>query len=235
MPTVYEAFIEAFNLIMFLDADLTEIVLLSLSVTFKAVLVACIIGFPLGTALAVLNFWGKNTLVILFNSFMGLPPVVVGLAVYLALSATGPLGPLGLLYTPTAMIIAQTILIIPIIVANTRQIVVLLAEEYDETLRSMQASNLDVMSTLLWDSRFSLLTTALAGLGRAFSEVGAVMIVGGNINHFTRIMTTAIALQTARGDLALAVGLGMILLALTISVNALAYMLNSSLKKYAYA
>ena len=235
MPIVYEAFNEAFNLIVFLDADLTEIVLLSLSVTFKAVLVACIIGFPLGTALAVLNFWGKNTLVILFNSFMGLPPVVVGLAVYLALSATGPLGPLGLLYTPTAMIIAQTILVIPIIVANTRQIVVFLAEEYDETLRSMQASNLDVMSTLLWDSRFSLLTTALAGLGRAFSEVGAVMIVGGNINHFTRIMTTAIALQTARGDLALAVGLGMILLALTISVNALAYMLNSSLKKYAYA
>ena len=234
MPTIYEAFQEAFFLIVSLNSDLFEIVLLSLSITFKAVLIACIIGFPFGTALAVLNFWGKNTLVILFNSFMGLPPVVVGLAVYLMLSATGPLGPLGLLYTPTAMVIAQTILVTPIIVANSRQIVVLLAEEYDETLRSMQATKLDTMLTLLWDSRFSLLTTALAGLGRAFSEVGAVMIVGGNINHFTRIMTTAIALQTARGDLALALGLGIILLFLTISVNAFAYILNSSLHKYAY-
>ena len=235
MNTIYEAFGEAFILIVSLNSNLVEIVLLSLSVTLKAVFIACVLGFPIGTALAVLNFPGKNTLVILFNSFMGLPPVVVGLAVYLILSANGPLGPLGLLYTPTAMIIAQTILVTPIIVANSRQIVVLLADEYDETLRSMQATKLDTMSTLLWDSRFSLLTTALAGIGRAFSEVGAVMIVGGNINHFTRIMTTAIALQTARGDLALALGLGIILLILTFSVNALAYVLNTKFQLQAYA
>ena len=234
MNTLSEAFLQSFRLIVSLDATLVEIVLLSLSVTFKAVSLACLIGFPLGTSLAVLKFPGQRTLVVLFNSFMGLPPVVVGLVVYLILSANGPLGPLGLLYTPTAMIIAQTILVTPIIVAHSRQIIVLLAEEYDETLRSMQASRLDIMGTLLWDSRFSLFTTVLAGLGRAFSEVGAVMIVGGNINHFTRIMTTAIALQTARGDLALALGLGIILLILTISINALAFGLKSSWEKHSY-
>ena len=235
MNTLTEAFLQSFQLMITLDETLVEVVLLSLSVTFKAVSLACLIGFPLGTALAVLKFPGQKTLIVLFNSFMGLPPVVVGLVVYLILSANGPLGPLGLLYTPTAMIIAQTILVTPIIVAHARQIIVLLAEEYDETLRSMQASRMDIMGTLLWDSRFSLFTTVLAGLGRAFSEVGAVMIVGGNINHFTRIMTTAIALQTARGDLALALGLGIILLVLTISINALAYGLKTTWEKHSYA
>ncbi len=235
MSTLSEAFLQSFQLIFYLDDTLVEVVLLSLSVTFKAVSLACFIGFPLGTALAVLSFPGQKTLVVLFNSFMGLPPVVVGLVVYLILSASGPLGPLGLLYTPAAMIIAQTILVTPIIVAHSRQIIVLLAEEYNETLRSMQATRMDIMGTLLWDSRFSLFTTVLAGLGRAFSEVGAVMIVGGNINHFTRIMTTAIALQTARGDLALALGLGIILLVLTISINALAYWLKSTWERHSYA
>lgn len=235
MSTLSEAFLQSFQLIFYLDDTLVEVVLLSLSVTFKAVSLACFIGFPLGTSLAVLSFPGQKTLVVLFNSFMGLPPVVVGLVVYLILSASGPLGPLGLLYTPAAMIIAQTILVTPIIVAHSRQIIVLLAEEYDETLRSMQATRMDIMCTLLWDSRFSLFTTVLAGLGRAFSEVGAVMIVGGNINHFTRIMTTAIALQTARGDLALALGLGIILLVLTISINALAYWLKSTWERHSYA
>jgi tungstate transport system permease protein len=214
------AFGEAFGLIAGLDPDLVEIIALSLRVTFSAVLIACLVGLPLGAALAVLRFPGRGPLIVLVNALMGLPPVVVGLAVYMLLSRAGPLGVFGLLYTPTAMIIAQAILVTPIVAAITRQVISDLHGEYDELLRSLGASRADTLGTLLWDARGSLLTAALAGLGRALAEVGAVMIVGGNIDHVTRVMTTAIALETSKGELALALGLGIILVAMSVAINA---------------
>ena len=229
------AFGEAFALIAGLDADLMEIIALSMRVTFSAVLIACIIGLPLGALLAVGRFPGRGALVIFISALMGLPPVVVGLAVYLMLSAAGPLGVLQLLYTPTAMIIAQTILVTPIIASLTRQVVEDLHGEYDEMLRSMGANRIAMTATLLWDARYSLLTAALAGIGRALAEVGAVMIVGGNINHVTRVMTTAIALETSKGELALALGLGIILVGLSILVNASLMGLRKSAERLAYA
>ena len=213
------AFGQAFRLMLTLDSGLTEIVVLSLYVSLTAVAVAIVIGMPLGAALAVFRFPGRAPLSILLTAMMGLPPVVVGLVVYLMLSASGPFGVLGLLYTPTAMIIAQSLLVIPIVAALTRQVVADLHKEYDEYLRSLGASRVSVLGTLLWDARFSLSTAALAGLGRAFAEVGAVMIVGGNINHLTRVMTTAITLETSRGELALALGLGLILIALSVLIT----------------
>jgi len=217
-----DAFVAAFGLIAGFDADLVEIVGLSLGVTLSATAFACLLGFPLGAVLAVGRFPGRGALTVLVNALMGLPPVVVGLAVYLMLSRAGPLGALGLLYTPTAMIVAQTILIVPIVAALTRQIVADLDAEYAETLRSMGAGAGARMRTLLWDGRFALVTAALAGMGRALAEVGAVMIVGGNIDHVTRVMTTAIALETSRGELALALGLGIVLMVLSLALNALA-------------
>jgi tungstate transport system permease protein len=172
---------------------------------------------------------------VLVNALMGLPPVVVGLGVYLMLSAAGPLGVLQLLYTPTAMIIAQVILVTPIIAALTRQVVEDLHGEYDELLRVLGASRGGTVATLLWDARYSLLTAALAGTGRALAEVGAVMIVGGNINHVTRMMTTAIALETSKGELALALGLGIILVALSVIVSAGLMALKASAARMAYA
>lgn len=216
-----DAFAAAFGLISGFDANLVEIVTLSLWVSLSATLLACAIGFPLGAALAVGRFPLRGALTVLVNALMGLPPVVVGLMVYLMLSRAGPLGVFGLLYTPTAMIIAQTILVTPIIAALTRQIVADLDAEYHETLRSMGASAGARMRTLLWDGRFALMTAGLAGMGRALAEVGAVMIVGGNIDHVTRVMTTAIALETSRGELALALGLGMVLMALSLALNAM--------------
>ncbi len=210
----------AFALIASGDPEFLGIVGLSLRVTLSAVAIACAIGMPLGALLAVARFPGHGALVVLVNALMGLPPVVVGLAVYLLLSRSGPLGVLGLLYTPTAMILAQTILVTPIIAALTRQAVADLNAEYDEYLRSIGASPVETVGTLLWDARFSLVTAALAGFGRASAEVGAVMIVGGNIAHVTRVMTTAIALETSRGFLALALGLGIVLLAISLAVNA---------------
>ncbi|MPZ11862.1 MAG: ABC transporter permease subunit [Kiloniellaceae bacterium] len=229
------AFGQAFALILSGDADLLEIIGLSLRVTFSAVALACLVGLPLGAALAVGRFPGRMAAVTVVNALMGLPPVVVGLGVYLMLSSAGPLGVLQLLYTPSAMIIAQAILVAPIITALTRQVVEDLHGEYDELLRAMGARRLATIATLLWDARYSLMTTALAGLGRALGEVGAIIIVGGNINHVTRVMTTTIALETSKGNLSLALGLGIILVGLALLVNGLVMGLRSSAARLAYA
>ncbi|MGM0561237.1 MAG: ABC transporter permease [Pseudomonadota bacterium] len=218
------AFLTAFHLILSGDPALAQIVALSLRVTLTAVLVSCLIGLPLGAALSLARFPGRGAVIVVFNALMGLPPVVAGLIVYLALSNTGPLGFLKLLFTPTAMIIAQSLLITPIIISLTRSVIDELWSEYEEQLRSLGSSALRAIPTLLWDGRFSLVTVILAGLGRAMAEVGAVLIVGGNIAGYTRTMTTAIALETAKGDLALALGLGIILLLLTLVLNAGAFL-----------
>ena len=214
-----DAFAQALHLVATLDADLTEIAGLSLAVSLSATAAACLIGMPLGAALAVTRFPGRGTLSVAVSALMGLPPVVVGLGVYLLLSASGPLGPLGLLYTPAAMILAQTILVTPIVAALTRETVAELHAELDETLRALHADPAFRLGTLLREGRFALTTAALAGLGRALAEVGAVMIVGGNIAHATRVMTTAIALETSKGELALALALGAVLMAMSLGVN----------------
>ena len=212
-------FMAALGLIVTGDPELWAIVFLSLRVSVLAVVISALIGMPLGAFLAVGRFPGRRVLIVLINALMGLPPVVVGLLVYLMLSRSGPLGVLQLLYTPTAMIIAQVVLVTPIIAALTRQVVEALAAEYDEQLRSLGVSRLASVPVLLWDGRLSLMTALLAGFGRAIAEVGAVIIVGGNINHVTRVMTTTIALETSKGNLALALALGAILIALAISVT----------------
>jgi tungstate transport system permease protein len=215
-----DAFATALRLIGSLDPDLVEIVGLSLRVSLSAVLAAALVGLPLGAALAAFRFPGRRVVVILLNSMMGLPPVVVGLVIYLLLSRSGPLGTLGLLFTPAAMIVAQAVLITPIVAALTRQTVEDLLVEYDDLLRVLGAGPFATVATLLMEARLSLATTVLAGFGRASAEVGAVMIVGGNIDHVTRVMTTAIALETSKGDLPLALGLGFILIVLSLAVNA---------------
>jgi len=227
----WAAFSAAFQLITQLDSNLVEIVGLSLQVSLTAVLISAFIGLPLGAALVLMPFRGKRAFVVILNALMGLPPVVVGLIVYLVLSRSGPFGVMGLLFTPTAMIIAQVILITPIIAALTRQVVDELWEEYKEQLLSLGSGPMRSIPTLLWDGRFSLITTILAGFGRASAEVGAVMIVGGNIDHVTRVMTTAIALEVSKGDLALALGLGIVLLTLSLGVNATAFMLGEFSKR----
>jgi tungstate transport system permease protein len=214
-----QAFATASSLIAGLDPDLLEIVGLSMRVSGLALLIASALGLPLGAVLAVLRFPGRGVAVVAVNALMGLPPVVVGLLVYLVLSRSGPLGALGLLFTPTAMVIAQVVLITPIVAALCRQVLADLWAEYEDQLRSLGASAARSMGTLLWDGRYSLLTSVLAGFGRALAEVGAVIIVGGNIAHVTRVMTTAIALETSRGDLALALALGMVLLLLSLTIN----------------
>ncbi|MEM7023796.1 MAG: ABC transporter permease, partial [Pseudomonadota bacterium] len=208
------AFGLALHLIVSADADFLEIVALSLRVSLTAVAIACLIGLPLGAGLAVLRFPGRQIVLVLVNALMGLPPVVVGLLLYLMLSRAGPLGVLELLYTPGAMITAQTVLVTPIVAALTRQVIEDLHTEYREQLRSLGLGIGATVATLLWDARYSLLTAALAGFGRAIAEVGAVIIVGGNINDLTRVMSTAIALETARGNLALALAIGMVLIGL---------------------
>ena len=213
------AFATAAHLLAAFDPALVEIVTLSLEVSLAATLLATILGLPLGAAVAVYRFPGRALVTALLNAFMGLPPVVVGLAVYLLLSRAGPLGDLGLLFTPTAMVIAQGILVIPIIAALTRQTVADLHGEYRDELDSLGASGFDTIGVLLRDGRFSLLTAILAGLGRAVAEVGAVIIVGGNINHVTRVMTTTITLETSKGNLPLAMALGIILVSLTLAIN----------------
>jgi tungstate transport system permease protein len=210
----------AFSLIVSGDAELAQIVLLSLQVSLSAVALAALVGMPLGAAVALFRFPGRGALVVVLNALMGLPPVVVGLFVYLMLSRAGPLGEFGLLFTPTAMVIAQAILVTPIIAALTRQTVEDLYAEYREQLQSLGVGPLRAIPTLLWDGRFSLLTAVLAGFGRAAAEVGAVIIVGGNINHVTRVMTTTIALETSKGYLGLALGLGFVLLLIVVAVNA---------------
>lgn len=213
-------FSQAGHLILTGDPDLWVIVMLSLQVSVLAVLISAVIGMPVGAALAVARFPGRRALIILMNALMGFPPVVVGLLVYLMLSRSGPLGVLELLYTPTAMIIAQTVLVTPIVAALTRQVIEMLAEEYSEQLRSLGVSRLASVPVLLWDARLALVTALLAGFGRAIAEVGAVIIVGGNINHVTRVMTTTIALETSKGNLALALALGTILIGIAVAVNA---------------
>ncbi len=219
-----EALTAALALLIGLDSKLVEIVLLSLRVSLSAVAIAALLGLPLGAAIAVSRFPGRQTVIVVLNALMGLPPVVVGLLVYLLLSRAGPLGALGILFTPSAMVVAQTILILPIIAALSRQAIEDAWREYEEQLRSLGAGRMNAALTLLWDTRFSLLTTILAGFGRAAAEVGAVMIVGGNIDGVTRVMTTTIALETSKGDLPLALGLGMILIAVVIAVNAAAHL-----------
>ncbi len=214
---------QALSLTISLDPNLVEIVLLSLRVSLTAVLIAAVIGMPLGAAVALFRFPGRGAAIVGLNALMGLPPVVVGLIVYLSLSRSGPLGVLGLLFTPAAMIIAQVLLITPIIAALTRQMAADLWVEYEEQLRSLGAGPGRAIPTLLWDGRLTLITALLAGFGRASAEVGAVMIVGGNIDHVSRVMTTAIALEVSRGELALALALGAILMALSLTVNAAAY------------
>ena len=226
MAEFSEAIITAILLIFELDAELTEIVALSLRISLSAVLFAGIIGMPIGALLAIFKFRGKFFIVVIMNAMMGMPPVVVGLIVYLLLSRSGPFGVFGLLFTPTAMIIAQVLLVTPIISALTRQIVEDLWIEYEEQLRSLGATHISAIPALLWDGRFTLITAILAGFGRAAAEVGGVMIVGGNIEHYTRTMTTAISLETRMGNLEYALALGIVLILLTTFINAIVYLLN---------
>ena len=231
MSSVAEAAAQALRLVADADPKLLDIVLLSLRVSLTAVAISCILGLPVGAAIAVSRFPGRRGLIVVLNALMGLPPVVVGLAVYLLLSRAGPLGALGLLFTPTAMVIAQTILITPIVAALSRQVVEDAWDEYREQLRSLGEKRFGAAVTLLWDLRFSLVTIVLAGFGRAAAEVGAVIIVGGNIDGVTRVMTTAIALETSKGDLPLALGLGIILLTIVLALNAAAYVVKETAQR----
>ena len=215
--------VSALQLLLSGDPALLAIVRLSLIVSLSAVVFGALIGVPFGAAVALTRFPGHEAVIVILNALMGLPPVVVGLAVYLLLSRSGPLGSWGLLFTPQAMIVAQTVLIAPIIAALTRQTVEDLWSEYREELAAMDVGPLRRIATLIWDGRFSLVTALLAGFGRAAAEVGAVLIVGGNIDGFTRTMTTAIALETSKGDLPLAIGLGLVLIAIVVVVNAAAW------------
>jgi tungstate transport system permease protein len=221
----------AFQLIASADSALAEIVGRSLGISLGAVGLATLLGLPLGAAIALFRFPGRHAVTVLLSALMGLPPVVVGLVVYLLLSRSGPLGVLGLLFTPTAMVIAQFLLVTPIVAALARQTVEDLWAEYSEQLRSLGTSPMRALPTLLWDGRFSLTTAVLAGFGRASAEVGAVMIVGGNIDHVTRVMTTAIALETSKGNLPLALALGFILILLSIGVNAAAFLLRETARE----
>ncbi|NKC32037.1 ABC transporter permease [Falsiroseomonas selenitidurans] len=222
MNDLQGAFVQAVGLVATADPAVAGIVLLSLRVSLAAVAVAALVGLPLGALLAVARFPGRRAVIVALNALMGLPPVVAGLLIYVLLSRSGPLGSLGLLFTPTAMVIAQALLIAPILAALSRQVLEAMWEEYAEQLRSFGAGPWRAVPTLLWDGRFALLTVLLAGFGRASAEVGAVMIVGGNIEGFTRLMTTAIALETSKGDLPLALALGLVLMAIVLGVNALA-------------
>jgi tungstate transport system permease protein len=213
----------ALQLVLGADPALMAIVGLSLTVSLAAVSIATLVGLPLGAAVALLRFPGREVVIVTLNALMGLPPVVVGLAVYLLLSRSGPLGSWGLLFTPQAMVIAQAILVTPIIAALARQTIEDLWLEYRDELAAMNVGPARRLMTLIWDARFSLITALLAGFGRSAAEVGAIIIVGGNIEGFTRTMTTAIALETSKGDLPLAMGLGLVLIAIVVVINALAW------------
>jgi len=226
-----DAILSGLRLVATLDLRLWEIVGLSLAVSLSAVALATLLGLPLGAAIAVGRFPGRDAVIVVLNALMGLPPVVVGLFVYLLLSRAGPLGELGLLFTPQAMVIAQTVLVLPIIAALARQSVEDAWREYEEQLRSLGVDGLRGALTVLWDIRFSLLTAVLAGLGRASAEVGAVMIVGGNIDGVTRVMTTTIALETSKGDLPLALGLGIVLIAIVLVLNAAAHLIKEAAQR----
>jgi tungstate transport system permease protein len=219
MNILLEAFKQSFELVFTLNTDLFEILLLSLKVSCFSLFFSCLLGLPLGTFLAIKNFWGRDVILIFFNTMMGLPPVVVGLIVYLLISRSGPFGWLGILYTPTAMIIAQMILIIPIIVSLTAQTIEDIHQEYKSLFYSLVVPSYKAIIAYLFDARYLILTVMLAGFGRAISEVGAVIIVGGNIDHLTRVMTTTIALETSKGNLSLALALGIILLSIALITN----------------
>ncbi len=234
MQDFSSSFTLAANLIWSAKPELLEIITLSLQVTLSAVVIACLIGFPIGALLAVAQFRGRTALTLLFNTLMGLPPVVVGLLVYMMLSNAGPLGFLQLLYTPVAMIIAQALLVTPIIIALTRQVIEDLYQEYAEQFHSLVVPRRTAVMALLWDARYGLITTALAGFGRAIAEVGAVIVVGGNIAHVTRVMTTAIALETSKGELALALALGFVLLFIAMTINASVFLLRASAARMSY-
>lgn len=221
----------AIRLLFGADPALMQIIGLSLRVSLTAIVLAALIGLPLGAGLALSRFWGRGGFVVVCNALMGLPPVVAGLLVYLFLSRSGPLGSWQLLFTPAAMIFAQFILILPIIISLTRSVIEDLWGDYAEQLRSLGASRLRAVPTLLWDGRVSLITGLLAGFGRASAEVGAVLIVGGNIAGHTRTMTTAITLETNRGNLGMAVALGLVLLSMTLSLNILAYLIGTWSKR----
>ena len=221
-PMFTESLLQAFGLLRTFEGNVVEIVLLSLRVSLTAVAIATLVGLPLGALVAVARFPGRGGAVVVLNSMMGLPAVIVGVVVYLLLSRSGPLGPLGLLFTPSAMIVAQTVLTLPLIAALTRQIVEDAWRQHAETLRSLRLPLGARVRVLLWDCRFSVIAAVLAGLGRAMSEVGAVMIVGGNIDHVTRTMTTAIALETSKGDLALSLALGIVLMTMVLALNLVA-------------
>jgi tungstate transport system permease protein len=225
--------VSAIDLVLRADPALLAIVRLSLIVSLSAVLMAAVIGIPLGAFIALTRFPGRDGVIVVLNALMGLPPVVVGLVVYLLLSRSGPLGSFGILFTPAAMIVAQTILVAPIIAALARQTIEDLWVEYHDELAAMNVGPLSRVLTLIRDARFSLVTALLAGFGRAAAEVGAVIIVGGNIDGFTRTMTTAIALETSKGDLPLAIGLGIVLITLVIVVNALAWGVRRAGERYA--
>ncbi|MGB0661656.1 MAG: ABC transporter permease [Mangrovicoccus sp.] len=227
MSGIFAAIAQAVQLIGSADPDLLEIVGLSLRVSLCGVLIACLIGFPLGALLGALRFPGRAACLALLNAAMGLPPVTVGLFVYLMLSASGPLGVLGLLYSPTAMIIAQSLLVTPIVAALSARVITDLNSEYGDFFASLALRPSRRIATLLWEARSRLTTVALAGFGRAIAEVGAVIIVGGNINHLTRVMTTSIALETSKGNLELALALGIVLLVIAVLVNALVMALQS--------
>lgn len=219
MTEIFEGLSAAFWLVLAGDPDLIDIALRSLQVTLSALLVACLIAIPFGTYLAITRFRRRRLVIAIMNAMMGLPPVVVGLIVYLLLSRSGPFGVLGLLFTPTAMVIAQVIIITPLIASITHQAMRELWAEYHDLLISFNTSKWQRIKTLMWDGRRNLLTAALAGFGRAIGEVGAIMIVGGNIDNVTRVLTTAIALETGKGDFALALALGFVLIALALMVN----------------
>lgn len=223
MQDFQQSFAYAFRLVIDADSTLLEIVTLSLQISLSATLLACALGLPLGALLATREFPGKWLITVITNTLMGMPPVVLGLFVYMLISASGPLGWMQLLYTPGAMILVQFLLVLPIVTALSRQIIENSWQEYKEQFHSLCLSRTQAVLTLLWDTRHGLLTAGLAGFARAISEVGAVIVVGGNINHVTRVMTTAIALETSKGDLALALALGMILLAVALAVNSLVY------------
>jgi tungstate transport system permease protein len=223
MNTLGNSFIAAYELIARADPTLLAIIGLSLRVSLSALFIATLVGAPAGALVAIADFRGRRAVIVVLNGLMGLPPVVVGLLVYLLLSRAGPLGELGLLFTPGAMVIAQAILITPIVAALTRQVVEDAWTEYRELLTSLRATLWQAVVTLLWDTRYSLLTAVLAGFGRAMAEVGAVIIVGGNIAGVTRVMTTTIALETSKGDLPLALALGLILILLVMLLNAAAF------------
>jgi tungstate transport system permease protein len=228
MQDFSQALVVAFSMIVSLDDGLMRIIGLSLRVSLSAVATATLIGLPLGAAVAALRFPARRAVAITLNTMMGLPPVVVGLVIYLLLSRSGPFGVLGLLFTPAAMIVAQTVMIVPIVASLTRQTVEDLLVEYDDLLRVAGAGPIRRLVTLLSEARWSLVTTVLAGFGRASAEVGAVMIVGGNIEHVTRVMTTAIALETSKGDLPMALGLGIVLMTLSLAINLAASLLKEA-------